>query len=312
MGLADRNLRRAANTTNDEGDFTIKKDPEKGAEREPWEYDPQPDTSYAGVQDAWRNALFDQLSDIVVGAGVQAGYDPAGIWQEYSNLFDGFLDAVDKQLFGGGYGLDIMQMEEYYRGTAEGWSKLIEFGKTWYAGQNSDLTPYINKPLRSGGGYGGGGSRALTEEEIRNQFDLDELSARADALKKGLVLEGFKDPRGVARAYVDAVVASKGMKKIDFDTFVESQVQETARFKAIFRNMPKGMNPRQYIAPLYQQALAADPNQAEERAIGAAQFGASASQFQARLNRTDAVSGSAPFINKMQSRLSELKGVMRG
>lgn len=126
------------------------------------------------------------------------------------------------------------------------------------------------------------------------------------------MLEGFDDPRSIARAYVEKIVAGKGQVKIDFDTFVDQQVKETGRFKSIYRNLPEGMDPRQYMAPLYAQAAQAAPNEAEARAIGAAQFGASASQFQERLNRTDAVTGSSPYIKRLGARMTQLKGVLRG
>jgi hypothetical protein len=263
---------------------------------------------------AWEQYLEQALGEIVLNAAIEAGEDPLPITNMFKENWDRFLTSAHSNLFNVGFGMDPGAAREYYTNTTEGWQKLISHGIQFYGGINSDLTPFMDPSRSAGGGRGGGGggSRALTPEEIRNQFDLDQLSARADRIKQGLVLETFKDPRGIARAYVDAVVAGKGEKKIDFDTFVEERVKETGRFKSIYRNLPPGMDPRQYIAPLYQQAMAVAPREAEARTIGAAQFGASAQQFQQRLNRTDAVTGSAPFINKMQTRLGQLKGILRG
>lgn len=261
----------------------------------------------------WESYFYEQLVDWTIEAGLEVGHNPASMGLLVEEYWDNLISNVNSNLFSQGFGMDPGAAREYYTTTGEGWSQLMAHGRRFMASKDSSLAPFEDSNFSpGGGGRGRGGPRGLTPEEIRNSYDIEQLAARADTVKKGLVLEGFADPRGVARAYVDKIVAGKGKVKIDFDTFVDTQVKETGRFKSIYRNLPPGMDPRQYMAPIYQQAQMAAPREAEARAIGAAQFGASAAQFQARLNRTDAVTGSAPYLAKLGNRMSQLRGVFRG
>ncbi len=132
-------------------------------------------------------------------------------------------------------------------------------------------------------------------------------------MNRALVLEDHKDPRKVARQYVDAVVKGKGEKKIDFATFVETRIEKTARYKSIYRNKPEHLSAGQYISPYLQSAQQfAAPADAADIAIGGAQFGASAEQFRSRLQREDSFTGSAPFIQNLEGRMQDLNNVLKG
>lgn len=203
------------------------------------------------------------------------------------------------------------QRINYYQNTSAGIKEVIEFGIQFMGGlMGAQLSPASPK---SSGGRGRGGPRGPTDQDIRNKFDIEELTRSVDDLNRMLVFEPNDNSKKIARDYVELVVRGKGEKKIDFENFVRTKIEATSRFKSIYRNKPKALRAEQYMAPFYQQAASVTSgDEAAELAIGGAQFGASAQQFQARLGRTDAVITSAPYVNQIQGRLEELNQVFKG
>ncbi len=177
-----------------------------------------------------------------------------------------------------------------------------------------DLGEYPTAELTGGpGGRGGGGRTGPTAQEIRDQFDIEELSEAAANLWRGMLLTDDADTRGMAKAYIDAMVAGKGKKKIDFVEFIRNKAKATDRYASIYRNKPDSMSEEQYLAPYFQSAMqVVNPHDADEIAIGGAQFGASSEAFAARLRRSEAATGSAPFINELQERLGALNRLFKG
>ena len=115
----------------------------------------------------------------------------------------------------------------------------------------------------------------------------------------------------MARSYVDAIVASKAEKKIDFRTFIRTKAMATDRFASIFVNKPSSQSAEQYLAPYHAAAMqAASPEDAAGIAIGGAQFGADSSTFAARLQREN--NDDAPYINQLQDRMRNLNQVFKG
>lgn len=199
----------------------------------------------------------------------------------------------------------------YYMETADGINEMLSYALNWFGNANGIAL----KPAKrsSGRGRGSGGGRGgPTAEDIRKQFDIEELTRGVNDMNRNLVLEDHADPARIARAYVDAVVAGKGEQKIDFQTYVEQGIEKSARYKSIYKNKPESVTAQQYMAPYFQSALGVAPGDAAEIAIGGAQFGASSEQFQERLKRTDQVTGSAPYIRGLEDRLTELNSVLRG
>lgn len=223
-------------------------------------------------------------------------------WQEAVRLSGGrvsFGDGTAMQRLGG----------EYYMKTIEGFDQLKSAAVNWY----NNIMPF-NATASRGGGGGGGGGRARTPEEIRNQFDVDELTERATEIWRGILLTDDFDARGMAQAYVDAIVASKGEKRIDFDTFIRNKARETDRHASIYTHFkPGALSEEQYLQPFHaaaQQVLR--PENAADVAIGGAQFGADSATFGARLRRSEEATGSAPFIGELESRLSDLNSLFKG
>jgi len=165
-------------------------------------------------------------------------------------------------------------------------------------------------PVGSGGG---GGRRSPTPEEIRNQYDLDQLTNDVNSLWRTWLLEEHSNPRKLASDYVEAIVATKGEKAIDFQTFVRSRAQSTSRWASVYRKKPQSMSEEQFLQPYFAAASQVlRPKNAAGVAIGGAQFGADAGSFQANLARQNENVTSAPFINGIQERLSAVKGLFKG
>lgn len=202
------------------------------------------------------------------------------------------------------------RMEYYLQG--EGWNKLVDYARSYLQMRTPSLRDNWER-LASGRGGGGGGTRLPTEAEIRQNFDLDQLAAEAQNIWRSFLLEEHPDARGLGRAYVDAVVASQGQQKIDFKSFVEKRVDATARAAAIYSNKPKSMSKEQFLMPYFTaaQQMVGGTDEAADLAIGGAQFGASGSAFQSRLNRTDANTGSAPFITELEGRMRDIRKVFK-
>jgi hypothetical protein len=109
------------------------------------------------------------------------------------------------------------------------------------------------------------------------------------------------------------MVEHMGKKKIDFDTFIRNKARETARYASIYRSKPDALTEEQFLQPYYQSALQiVRPDNADEVAIGGAQFGSDASTFAARLRRTDESTSSSNFINELEQRMTGLNNLFKG
>lgn len=194
---------------------------------------------------------------------------------------------------------------------------LYEIAKNWLTIRSPELKKMYTGdfgPRVSGGGSGrrGSGSRGPTADEIRAQFDLDQLSEEVNKMYRAYLLTDSPSARGIATAYVDAIVKNPD-QKLDFQTFVLNRIRGEARHKSIYRNKPDSVDEIEYLRPYMQSAMSMlRPQNAEEAAIAGAQFGADPNAFAARLMRSDEVTGSAPFINAMEQRVSSVSKVFRG
>jgi len=201
----------------------------------------------------------------------------------------------------------------YFMDTAEGVNKLIDTAIMRF-GSLTGLKLERQKQKPSGSGRGSGrGSAGPTADEIRKQFDIKELSNAVNNMNRSLVLEEHADPTRVARAYVEAIVRTKGETKIDFETYVRDGIEKTGRYESIYRNKPEDLTAEQYMAPYIQSATeVVGGDQASELAIEGARGGHTGQQFGQRLKRTDEVTGSSGFINGLESRLTQLNSIFKG
>lgn len=220
-----------------------------------------------------------------------------------------FMPSQDAYAFSfGGLGSD------YYTGTYAGAQFLNDYARRFFEAKFSGLDFDAKAPSRGGSGRsGGGGAVGPTEDEIRNMFDLDALATAATNIWRGLLLEEPEDSRGLARAYVDSIVASGAEKEIDFEQFIRTRVKDTARYASIYKRKPDSYSEEQFLQPYFQAASQmTTPGRAASVAIGGAQFAASGQQFMQRLNREDSVTGSAPYISALQQKMTGVNGILKG
>lgn len=175
------------------------------------------------------------------------------------------------------------------------------------------LSGIFDAPLPSSTRRGSGGTRAPTADDIRAQFDLDELTRHAVDLWRGVLLDEPEDARSIAKAYVETVVG-KPEQKLDFESFVRRRIEESPRFKMLYRNKPQSLAAEQYLQFYLNPAVSAmgagDPG-LRQTVQDAMVLGSDTEGFGARLARTRPQTASAPFINDIQKRLTNIRKVLR-
>lgn len=279
------------------------------------------------ILDNLEDMFMDELQKQMEGLGYprEAGFQAFDHWsQEYGGWIDSWLQqanktrdnfsrmmpGMDAEGFASVQASQTMGMD-YFLGTLEGFEQMVQRGWDFWRQRIPGLGEFgqFTKPKRPPGG----GRRRLSAQDIRNSFDLDQLTDATRGIWQQMVLDEPDNARSIAQSYIDAVVAVRAEKEIDFKTFVKNKARETGRYKTIYKNKPSALSEEQFLLPYHQSAMkVARPEEAADIAIGGAQFGASSSAFAQRLRRTDAATSSAPFVNELQNRLSDLRGVLRG
>ncbi len=218
--------------------------------------------------------------------------------------------------------------QQKQRGTAYGYIpegdpsrdafSMQEYGRMWQDGLNffTMQTGYdfagIGKPR------GGSGRGRPTAAQLRNMFDIDQLTEDANKMWGAYLLEDSKDARSIATEYVDAIVASGGEQELDYQTFVLNKIRATNRHSLLYTNKPEGMDELQYVQPYAQAATSViggggqTGRTANDVAASGAALGASSSAFSSRLARTPEHQQSQGFINGLEQRVRGIKNVLRG
>lgn len=208
------------------------------------------------------------------------------------------------------------QSAETHAGAFE---RLVAYARWWYSNKIPSLADFWSGASGDGsgpgggGGGGGGGSRGPTAAQIRAQFDIGQLATRVDDLHRALLLTESGDPRGIAKEYVDAVVRNPE-QELDFDTFViQGHIEKSPRFASIYVSKPSHEKAEDYIGRYMEMASAVlRPENADEAAIGGAQFGADAMAFEERLKRSNEFRTSSNFMQSLEGRMRSIKEVLKG
>ncbi len=170
------------------------------------------------------------------------------------------------------------------------------------------------KPSTSSGSGRSGPSAA----DIRNMFDEDQLTEVANNIWQSRLVEDAPDARGMAKAYIEQMVRSRGEQKIDYEQFILNKVNGSARHELIYSNKPSGISDLAHIQPYVQAAMQAMGgtgqlgSQMSDVAVGGAALGANAGAFQQRLARTSANQNSQGFINGLEDRVRGVSNLLRG
>ena len=159
-----------------------------------------------------------------------------------------------------------------------------------------------------------GGTGRRTEAQIRAQFDIDEMARSITDLWRGYLLEEPEDARGIARGYIDQVVKNPD-QKLDFKSYVVRQIEGTSKYNNFTRQKPETLGYEDFITPYIQQAMqvlgGGEEGQLQEIVGAGAGLNASPSAFASRLAKTNEVTGSSPFMQNVEARLSRLRGVFK-
>ncbi len=255
----------------------------------------------------WQDQLFDTMVSMTRALAKEGGMN-ADMAEAFVRIsWGGLLDYLGKDIFGRAqvslYGDATLTMTN----TAEGLQTLAGISMNWIAARI---------PGFSGLTLGGGGARGPTAAEIRASFDVGQLASRAGDLWRGYLVEEPQDARGIARAYVDAVVRSGAEQKIDFDTFVVDRIKGTSRYAVMSKNKPKGMDYLNYIAPFVgsaQEILGGNQGRGgiSQVVMSAAGLGSDPQSFRERLKRSDTVTGSSGYINSLTEKVAGVSRVLR-
>lgn len=193
--------------------------------------------------------------------------------------------------------------------TPNGVRYMLELARLWVGERWPGFTDALRgkgAPPPRGGGRGRG--------NIRDQFDLDELTSAVNQMARGLLLAEASNARQIAKTYVN-LVANNPEKRLDFKTFVRERLLETPRAKLIYANKPESMSHEEFLQPYVNAAAQMiGPGFGTQRAdlsINAARLGASPGAFAARLSRTRQVQSSSPFMERLGQRLARFGSVLR-
>ncbi len=282
----------------------------------------------------WQDTVMSYVGNAVSHYANNNGYDDIWFNTQFRNYGQGMMEYIEGSLLAGadnllpkgpiggmlraalnvsGAGENPASMgRDYYMNTEQGVNQMIDMALQYFG--NAAGIELARAPASGGRGRGRSGPKKPTAEEIRRQFDIDELSNAVNGMNQTLVLEEHANPKGLAREYVEAIVKTGGETKIDFETYVRTRIEKTGRYKSIYRNKPEALTAEAYMAPYIGAStqVVGGGDEAAEVAIGGAQFGSTAEQFGERLKRTEAVTGSSNFISGMENRLEDLNSIFKG
>jgi len=256
---------------------------------------------------AWQETVFDGVQTLMVAAMKELGINSTLARAHVTGNFSGLMSYLNRDI------MTSPQAAKFYQ--TQGLTSLINIAFKWFTNKIPALRGLdaFTDPGGSSGGGGGGGS-GMTAADIRAQFDLDQLSNEVSKMTRAYLLTEPKDPRGIARAFVEAVVANPA-QKLDFNTFVQGRLQADPRWSTIYKLKPKSMDPLQYVSQYTQAATQMLGSNSgvdwSEQAFNAAGLGADPQAWNSRLQRSDRYTAQAPFVAKLQQRVSGLRHVLR-
>jgi hypothetical protein len=296
-------------------------------------------TPFKATSSSWQGQIRTEMKQFLRRLGPQPGLQDMTLATQFDNDWDDFMRAISRfahtnfqPQHSGQNSEDISDFERSggnptnvsgptYNGKInpldkDGLQYIFEQGVIWAANRYGADGKSVARALGQGGG-GGGGRRGPSAQDIRNQFDVEELTDFVTTIGRGLLVEEIPNARQIATQYIEEQVRHKGQKEIDFQTFVTTRLEKTGRYKQLYRNKPDGMDPATYLAPYVaaaQQALGGgtDTNEYGDVVAGGAALGANAQSFAARLRRTDKMRNTAGFIGSVEGRMSRLSDVLRG
>lgn len=289
--------------------------------RQPWEGPTAgsgEDQPGAGGTTPWQLGMYETLLPVLKSAATAQGM-LGGLmetwWSRNSGALWRYLDAnylnnpntpgYESGMLAPPSGTESYQRRQFFTNTPEGLNILAQVSLQWIESKVPGLKLV-------GGGGGGGGAKP---PNIRAMFDLDQLAADVTKLTQAYLLQEHSDPRGVARAYVDAVVANPE-QKLDFETFVISRLKANPRWTTLYKHKPAAISELQFMSQytnIGQQMLGAnrgwDWSGEQFHAVAA---GADPQAWGERLERSNSYTSQAPYVAKLQERIAGLSDILKG
>jgi hypothetical protein len=195
-----------------------------------------------------------------------------------------------------------------------GFQVILELARRWIESHSELFKGFADATLSNQARSGGGGRRGPTAAEIRQSFDMNQLTDRVRQLWRAYLVEEPSKPFDVAKSYVDSIVRNPE-QKVDFDTYVKSIMFGTSMGKRLYKNKPAGMTEEDYMAPyaaIASQVLGGSQGTTYRDTVqGGMALASDPNAYRARLDRTDAVMNSTPFFNKLGQRISGLRDIFK-
>ncbi len=306
-------------------------DEEEASEEEGPQFPRLEDDPAFGSLDSMFGSLSRLLGINLTTISMERGWDPDSAFGEFTQIYDSpaFASWVEDYIWrrydavkDEGWARALGDQELYnqfgpgYFASMEGQQELAQAAWSWIGARSSmNLGDYPGaREVSRRSGSGSRGRTSLTPQEIRNQFDVDQLTEMVNGIWRNMLLIDNPKARDIAKAYVEEVVKTKGEKQIDFETFVRKRAKNTKRYANIFpAELPDGMTEEEYIGQYAAAAsTVARPEDTARIAIQGAQLGSSQQQFAGRLARESRQQGSTPFMQSFGRRLGALSGVLKG
>lgn len=274
-----------------------------GEEEEAWE-----------ASAAWQDDVLDYVEGQLMAWVNRKGLDPASWGAWYKSIRGDMLQYTYNEWYLPS--ANTLDLPGGWLNTEGGRKTLGKAAWSWL--QNQDQTKSIDPssggsyygppPVRGGGGGGGGGRKGPTMAD----FDIDQLTEGVQNMWRAYLLTDNDNARNIAEEYAGAIIANPD-KKLDFTTYVLNKIRATNRHKAIYKDKPEHLEERDYMSNYLQTARQfLRPDNADDVAIYGAQMGADPTAFGGLIGNQREVRNSSPWINKFESRLTELKGIFRG
>lgn len=197
---------------------------------------------------------------------------------------------------------------------SKGLEQVFALSKVWAAQRFGIPQELLNPAPKRRGGGGGGGRKYPTEQEIRNQFDMQQLEDSIKDMGRAYLVDDVKGARAMADAYVNEIVRTKGQKELDFQTFVLERFRKTPRWQQLYRAKPHGMTEQQYLQPYLQSAarILGGGKEFDDVVAGGAALGSTGAEFAGRLQNTREGMTQPGFIGALEEQMRGISSLMRG
>lgn len=251
----------------------------------------------------WEEGLLQDLGRGLVSRARELGLGERTALNWLEDSFPSVLKWLELNVFTHGLGVPL-------KSTPGGRQQILSVARAYLNGQWPEMFGDIT------GTTGAGGPRKPTADDIRNRYDVEALAGGVNDMWRAYLKEESEDPRGVARAYVEAIVSNPD-QALDFEAYVLGRIRGQGRWQVMYANKPDGQDELSYLQPydtLAQQYLGGsggDTGRLGRAVAQGAGLGATPDAFRQKLQRTDEFSSTDTFINGLGAKVRGARAVLR-